>query len=301
MNVRFHGFRLKEGNVSLSDFVDSVIAQHGVEFPYYGDHRLVYMDSSDADYYIGLVLTAKDQRKFCELDSSGDYKITVRRLKDDHRLVDFNFFLICKATGAGLYQCYRGSCGLISFGHLLNHLYRAELGKRRTAALIAIGGDTAKEKQKKEVRGRFKMQLEFTPIFRKEDFDTIVSQMKKIKSLGFNAETLMIAEGVFVKNRKLVSSDRITFTFSQDGNLSRICKAISGIVRQNKYEDLSVSGEDEDGTIITVKLEDNLNSFDRCDFDLITEPRALDVENIAKSSIVDRMRQIIEKNEEYFS
>lgn len=303
MNVRFHGFRLKEGSIPISDFVDSVIRQHEIEFPYFGDSRLVYMDKGDPDYYVGLILTAKGQRKFCELDSTTqNKKITVRKLKDKHRLVEFNYFLIRKATGAGVYQTYRGSCGLMAFGSLLNHLYTAELGRVREAALLKIGGALANKAQATAVRGKFKMKLDFTPIYRRDDFETILSLMKDIKTLSFDAESLGVTDGVFVRNKDIVAKDKVTFTFSRDGNLSRIRQAIVSIVKTGRYADPTVGGEDHDGTPVSIKLEENLNSFDRCDFDLIAEPQALRLNSIVSSSIVDRMRKIIEdvENREYF-
>src|SRR5579859_7077695 len=123
MHVRFHGFCLTPGGVLLKDFAQHLGTQSASEFPFLGSSRLLY-SSLVGDEFVGLLLTARDQKKFCELNSGESFKIKVRQLRGSNRLVDFNFFVMSLATGKGIYQVYRGSCGLPTFGKLMKHCYR---------------------------------------------------------------------------------------------------------------------------------------------------------------------------------
>ena len=110
MKVRFIGFALESKcPMSFDNMFAQVESRHGVHQDA-GDHkRLYYIDSNaHPDYYCGLVLTIKNQKKFCKLTQlqDGKTKISVENLKDHDSLMEFNFFVLHKREYIGLYQHY---------------------------------------------------------------------------------------------------------------------------------------------------------------------------------------------------
>ncbi len=57
---------------------------------------------------------------------------------------------------------------------------------------------------------------------------------------------------------------------------------------------------DATGESVNYHLGQNLDSFDKCDFDTIANEVDLDVGNIANSGIVSRMLGLMAKHSEYF-
>ena len=64
-----------------------------------GQRLLLINDAINANYRVGLVVTVKDQRRFCQLINDGaGVVVRVNDLGQDAGLMDFNFFVINKKT-----------------------------------------------------------------------------------------------------------------------------------------------------------------------------------------------------------
>jgi hypothetical protein len=89
-------------NVTLDDLFERFKKLGNEEFEFKGYQRLVYV-ASEKDRIIGLLLTAKNHKRFCELRRQGkSMKINVREAEKGASLIDFNFFLIDKKSSRGL-------------------------------------------------------------------------------------------------------------------------------------------------------------------------------------------------------
>ena len=188
MHVRFLGFELGVGDVAVADFFKFLNGLHEKEFEHSGEKRLLYI-ASNQHYHIGLLLTIRDQRKFCELTSGQHFKISIRELKDKNRLADFNFFAVNKITHKGLYQHYRGACGLTAFGNMLRRQYHQALEEARLDAFPPKQGKTSNSQRTKALQ-QLKGSLTLTPMYKKEDFDQLVENMKNVQTLAFDCITL---------------------------------------------------------------------------------------------------------------
>jgi hypothetical protein len=117
MQAHLVGFLWELGKgISLNEFFAHLKSQHNVATKFGSYDRLLYISERD-DYFLGLFLTVKDQRKVPEIQQAGeDYIVKVRDLDDDSSLIDFNFFAVNKTSAKGLYQHYHNSCSLNQFG-----------------------------------------------------------------------------------------------------------------------------------------------------------------------------------------
>src|SRR5690606_18042610 len=110
--VRFLGFHISSPeSIPLSELMSSLSKQatsyEGIDEP----GRFLFVDSdSDDSYYLGLIVTVKSQRTFCERrETCKSFKVVVSKLSEDCNIIEFNFFVINKASGVGLYQHYHQS------------------------------------------------------------------------------------------------------------------------------------------------------------------------------------------------
>lgn len=124
MQAHLMGFLWETGaGITLEDFFKHLAKLKDVETAYANYNRLLYVGER-GNYYLGLFITIKDQRRSPEIkNESGVYKINVRSLEEGTNLVDFNFFVINKTTQRGLYQHYHHSCSLNQFGIFCQRQY----------------------------------------------------------------------------------------------------------------------------------------------------------------------------------
>ena len=125
MKVDLTGFAWATGQgVSLDQLFQRLKAIVGTAVAFQGATRLLYLGEKGS-YHVGLFLTTRDQRKVCELQQAakGGFKMTVRQLTAGTDIVDFNFFLVHKKTGRGIYQYYYHSAGLIQFSAFCGSYY----------------------------------------------------------------------------------------------------------------------------------------------------------------------------------
>nr|VUD31993.1 Uncharacterised protein [Raoultella sp. NCTC 9187] len=65
------------------------------------------------DFYYGLVVTFKNQKKNCMSQFiDGEFQLKVEELQGDEKLATFNLFVLNKANLRGLYMSHHGSCSL---------------------------------------------------------------------------------------------------------------------------------------------------------------------------------------------
>lgn len=297
MRVRLHGFDLSLGAIDLDDFLLHLKSLKGNEHKFRGDYRLLYT-GEHGHYHLGLLLSAKEQRRFCELTGSqGNFKVTVRELRKHNRFVDFNFFIVHKKTARGMFQHYRGSCGLSSFGFLLRKHYNDIRDLRKNAELQAADGKQDEDAIKKAIRAKYKDTLVCTPMYRQEDFEHILRQLTKIRSFSFDMTTLTKREAWLTPATNFIERERHTVTFSRDGGLKNIVNAISTAIKKDEVNEISVIGLDPTTEeFCTYRLFKNLDSFAQYEFDTIADNSTLNLENVEQSPFFQQMLDVASQN-----
>ena len=125
MEARIVGFEMlpNASAVTIAHLLDHLGTKKRVRLGPY--ERIVYVHDA-GDYVRGLILTIKNQRRLLELHTNeGSVRIVPRQLEAHASPVEFNLFVLNKATGVGSYLQYHGSCNVNTFGVLCEVEYRA--------------------------------------------------------------------------------------------------------------------------------------------------------------------------------
>lgn len=261
--------------------------------------------------YLGVLLTAKTQRKFCEIAKLKEgLKVTVKDLKDRSRLVEFNFFVIHKKTARGIFQHYKGSCGLKAFESFLRRSYNEIRDSRKNAELSQAGGVAAPKARRAEIIAKYKPTLECVAMFKRKDLAELINQMTQIRSISFDAMTVNAVAPWFTPIADTLKRERHTFSFKPDALVSRIAQPIIDMFHKvvpanhggidEEADNISVVGLDPTGEAVTYRAFRNLESLAQYDFDEIADESFLDLQEIHNSPFFDKLLEAMSQNVELF-
>ncbi len=268
MKVKLFGIELRTGNgISLADFFSYLASSPQSSIEYNGHPRFLYVSES-GDYHLGLLISTKDQKKFLELSQSGgDVEIVARDVSEGSQLADFNFFLIHKKTGRGIYQHYHHSCSANQFGYLARKHYE-EFKTKRVASETGVNSS---ETELKSARKKYAGTLEWTQMVRPETFDALVSHLSQIRSFDFKFSTISDKEPVFRPLSNIAKSVTQTFRFTKTVSINNVANAIKQALKMFNIDRGRIDGMDSDGIAQVIFLECNLDSFGEFEFDAIAD------------------------------
>lgn len=253
-------------------------------------NRLIVVDQkSDSKYFIGVVVTIKDQRRFCELaKEQGKMLIKVVNLKKQQSIMDFNFFIVNKKTGFGLYQHYHQSCSIGQFAFMLSNRYR-EIADGR------IRNDMEKaskvnDRIEKTIKKKYAGKLNWNILVRKENLKNILLELQKIKSFEFDFMHLESDEPIYRPLRNNVRKERRKFTFIRNSPIQLLSSEISKIANRLNLHDGKVFGEDVDGISRAIRIMDNPDNYGEYEYDDVAlKLNNLDLSSISKSWVIKEL------------
>jgi hypothetical protein len=219
MFVRSYGFSIEAGNnrVTLSDLFSHMATKLGEPDNTKSNERRFYVDAiSDQDFFRGLVVTVKDQKAFCELvgNEGGSFIISVKNLEGDSKLMEFNFFVVNKKNGLGIYQHYHQSCTPNTFASYLRARY-ADLSnnsKELSMNRLRAAGELTNKKEK-QIKAEHYGALKFSILVHDESLKEVLSKFEKIKAFEFEYASISpekihgVPIGPYVKRMK----EKVTF------------------------------------------------------------------------------------------
>ena len=268
--------------------------------------RLLFVDTdSYNDYYVGLVITAKDAKTYCQLkqDADGSMKLVVSDLDPDSSLMEFNFFIVKKDNGIGLYQYYHQSCSMNGTMKLLNqrfnivHRQKVEEAKELYIKTEKLSKKKATTKANAENHDRFKWQM----LVSEEKLNKILAHMKRIKALELNFSTLEAEADEFRGLKDHVVKNTQRFLFSQQSKFRDLVKNVMTCVNNSDADSGRVIAIDINDNEQTFDIAENLDIFGVYDFDDITkEIDSLDIDDFASSWMIEELINICEERSEYF-
>lgn len=300
MLVRFLGFHFStntsNNELQLGEFLSYMKRNNGQDI-LLGDHnRRIYIDSSHKEYHVGLLLTIKDQKRFCELiDKSGSLTIEVASIASNANLIDFNFFTINKDTGFGMYQYYHQSCSLNSFGHL-NYIsfnkYKKDLIDAELKKFNSPNTD-----QIKKVNTKYRAHLSWEVLVRKERLKELIEEFDRVKAFEFCFSTLTVCDSEFRPLTDYVRKERTKLSFSNGSSVTRLANHISNIVWKKDITEGKVMGVDSDGIARILRITDNPDNYGEYSFDYVAgNIHSLDIANFNTSWAVDELLKACKKN-----
>jgi hypothetical protein len=306
MKVRNYGFEIETTNstVGVDDLLSQLEKSSGYADTSTGIERRIYLDSkAHADYYIGLVVTVKDQKMFCKLENDhGHIKITVENLKGKDKLMEFNFFAINKKNGIGIYQHYYQSCGLNVFGKYLRQRHnsiRDKLIDDKTNELKSANGGKISEKEIKAIKAKHSGVFKFSPLLRKETLAKMLKAFKTIKAFEFEYATLEVEQKYATPLSKYVKKKREKLSFSPNWSLTELATGIVETIKMINPKNGRVHVVNEYDEDIAVKIFEMPDNFGEEEYDDVAfKLNDLDVYDFAKHEVSTELINIC-KSEKY--
>jgi len=303
MKVRFLGFSFSTGNgISLEQFLSLMGKQSEYEIDR-GEHKRILMirDLKGKDYYVGLLVTIKDNKKFCELvDEGGELKVFVTTISDNSHLMEFNFFVINKNTGFGIYQHYHNSCSFNQFGYLASGVYNDTKESIISKSIIDAGGDSVKESEKKKIKAKYKGGLKWEVLVRPEKLEELINELESIRAFEFDFLSLKAPEPEFSPLSNVVNKERRRFSFVRKTPVHYLAKHISKIIKNLSITDGRVYGKDSDGINQILKIYDNPDNFGEYDFDDLASRLNFTIDEFHKTWVIKELLKAATVNAHIF-
>lgn len=306
MFVKLIGFNLKvegTGKVDFSSFVKNLSETNQSKPNKPETKRLLFINNQhNPEYHVGLVVTIKDHRTFCELVKTGDnLLVKVNKLQGNSSLMDFNFFVINKNTGAGLYQYYHQSCSANAFGataaRKFSEYRESELKKALTEAEIRNQKKSEIKKIQKEYRNYLRCEI----IIRSDALISMIAEMKRVKSFEYSLSTPSVPESSFAPLKPYIRRKSERLNFSVGTPVQTIANALSSFVLSESVERGRIEGVDEDGIPRILKILNNPDSFGEYDYDtLAPKLNELDLEKFHQSWVISELIEKCKNNKAIF-
>lgn len=297
MKVRLYGFEIETTgkSVGIDDLLSHFEANSGKSNTTKEIERRIYLDrKSHANYYLGLVITVKDQKRFCRLENDhGNIKIAVENLKGKDKLMEFNFFAINKHNGIGIYQHYFQSCGINVFGSYLHQCHnsmRDSLIETDIKTHMSMNSGKISDKEEKTIKRKHSGLFKFSPLVRKEALAKILEEYKAIKAFEFEYSTLGVEQKQGTPLSKFVKKKREKLTFSSTWSLAELAAGIVesiSLIKPKNGRVHVVNSFDED---LALKIFDIPDNFGEEEYDDVAlKLHNLDVYGFANHKVISEL------------
>lgn len=270
MKVRLYGFTLKPGHrsVSLDDLYDRMAALSGKADTSQSNMRYIYFNKShNKKYALGIVITVRNQKSFCKLGPNG--VVTVENLKGNQKMMEFNFFLINKKNGVGLYQQYHHSCGMFVFGGYLISHYKALSQKRRDDEINALEHGEATRKKVARINRAYKPKLSFAALVHKASLKKVLSEFAEIKFFQYEFSDIESIKRVAAPLSPFARRRTEKVTFKKATAVSELASAIQDAVKSLNPRRGRVQVTTQEGDPLSIALEDIPENYGEEEYDTV--------------------------------
>ncbi|QRP62708.1 hypothetical protein I6J77_11220 [Rhodanobacter sp. FDAARGOS 1247] len=299
MIVRSYGFSVEagHGHVSVADVFSLMASQNGQPDTSKSNERRFYLDDqSDPDFVRGLVVTVKDQKAFCELvkDDDGGFVISVKNLEGENKLMEFNFFVVNKDNGLGIYQHYFHSCSTFTFGDYLKKRYFT-LSHMLTEQELEGAKEAGELTQKREkaIRAKYRAPMSFALLVHNENLADILAGFKQIKGFEYELAAIEPDAKNGVPISPYVRRKKEKVVFKTDTAVGVLAKAIQGTVDMlnPKSGRVSVVDEiDDEDVPLSVKIANIPEHFGEQEYDAVAgKLDQLDVTTFSEHQVVNEL------------
>ncbi len=305
MLVRFLGFSVKSPpSIPLNKVMEDLEQKSNNYEQFDEAGRFLFVDThSDDNYYLGLIVTVKNQRTFCELRETGtSFKVRVNQLDANSNIMEFNFFVINKDSGVGLYQHYHQSCSIGQGINLIKkHFAKLKDLKRKVKKEELIASGTLPNKAEKKVKKIFKGFFKWEILVRKDKLAEVLSELERIKALEIDLAYLEPDSKEFGQLSGFVRKQRRKFSFIKKANPYNLIQPIVSAVNKSDTKSGRVFGIDDQGVDRIIKIQNNPDNFGEFDYDEVaTHINNLDVSDFKESWIIHKLKEACENNSSTF-
>ena len=282
---------------SLKNFLEYLASND----KYVNDNRIIFT-VKDGEYYLGIVITIKDMKKFTTIMNSADnIKLDVYTLDTKKKMADFNFFIINSEKNFGLYQYYHHSCSLATFNYLMGKRYKERIQSIISSKISELEGKNKStiNKELKKYRGKLSTKI----IVRKGTLIDRVKEMRDIRNTTLEFNTLSTSGNMFQPLTSTLKAVKYNLFFTGGNGLKKVTDLAQFLSGQS-LKKVRVEGIDASGCDVVYKLFNDFDAFDTFEYDDIVESLTIDLKNICKSvsdnKIVVRLKTIMKKMESIF-
>ncbi|MGM0985404.1 MAG: hypothetical protein ACQEXI_00240 [Pseudomonadota bacterium] len=268
MKVRTYGFDVYTENlrVGIPELMQHLQERSGEEDNSKNVERRIYVDcNAYPDFYVGLIVTVKDHKNFCKLEESDEgVTVTVESLTGDDKLMEFNFFVLNKKNGIGLYQHYHQSCAVRVFGA---YLVSRHARLRRRLKAEALDYDALSAAEQRDISREFSPKLEFSQLVTKETLREMLERYKEIRSFEFAYTYLRPKKKRGRPLEKRVAKKREKLYFRNPEHKMDLAKEIGEFVKSKKPLSGNVNAVDHSGEAKVLKIFDMPDTFSEEEYD----------------------------------
>ncbi|NLV97162.1 MAG: hypothetical protein GX043_07480 [Desulfovibrionales bacterium] len=305
MLIRFLGFLIEmPKSIALNEVMTMLEERAANHKNFDNASRLLFVDTqSDSEYYLGLIVTVRNQKTFCELkEANNSFKVQVNRLDHNSNIMEFNFFIINKKSCVGLYQYYHQSCSIAQGMNLIKkHFNELKTQKRNKKRDELINSGKKESRAQKEANKHFKGYFEWQLLVRKDKLASVLSELAQIKALELDLLYLEPDSKEFGQLSGFVKKQRRKFSFEKKFSPSILIGPIVSAINKSKTDSGRVFGVDEDGLDRVIKIQNNPDFFDEYDYDEVaTNINNLDVTDFMNSWVIQSLRNVCEKHKAIF-
>jgi hypothetical protein len=216
--------------------------------------------------------------------------------------MEFNFFVINKKSGVGLYQHYHHSCSIGQGVSLIKKRFneiKEVKRKEKKDTLVATGKDTKKAEKSanKEISGYFKWQV----LVKKDNLEKVLGELDRIKAFEIDLTYLEPDSKEFGQLSSFVRKQRRKFTFGRKVTPSSLIGPIVSAVNKADTDSGRVFGVDDNGLERIIKIQNNPDNFGEFDYDEVASHiNDLEVSNFKNSWIINSLKEVCNSNSAIF-
>lgn len=297
MDIKYLGFTIgiERQNSNIEDFIQYISNSekgylHFNEAESNNEIRLYMHNTIDSDFYQGLVVTIKDQQKFCKFTDEGA-EIEVENLEGDNKLIDFNFFVINKSNHIGLFQHYHHSCALSKFMGFFKRYFKNMTNAQAELAIDLFkannDGEISKNKIKAIRLDKYDW-LNMSQLIKHENLQSVLLQCEKIKSFEYDITYLDESNNVAQPLSRFVEKKQLNVRFKRVQSVSEIASSLSRMVQDLGIRQGKVYAEDQEGNSFPIQVINTPDCFGIDDYDrLVSRLNGLVIHQFYSNSFYD--------------
>lgn len=301
MKIRFLGFTFEAVSKSLT-------LDHWASHPHQnppntsavvrGQRILIINNTANVDYRIGLVVTVKDQRRFCQLVNDGNGVIVrVNDLGQNSGLMDFNFFVVHKLTGIGLYQHYHQSCSVRAFCELARNSFGNFKEQKIQALFDALPSNQKTEAERIKIQKENSGRLSWAQLVRQEALEALIAELDKIKAFEYQLVTPFVAESEFRPLANYIRAKTTRIGFASGTPIQLAARVIANFASTGEAKRGKVEGIDTDGNSQFLSIMSNPDNFGEYEFDDVAgHLNDLNLSSFHESWVVQELLQSCSNN-----
>ena len=302
MKIRLLGATFKAGSAVTLDDLDASLESSSGEQTTFGGCERMYLSKRLEEYNVGLLISIKNQRRFCTLLEKPDgFEVDVHELEDNTRMMDFNYFVQSRATGRALYQYYHNSCALSRFAAFLGEKYSMLKNKRMEAELQSAGGESASLRVQRTIRSALKGQLEWEQMLSAKQAGELIDQLEEVSCLKLKFATFGDSESDFRPLNAYVQRGSVDVLFRREHRSSPTLRGkVRALIQRVNPANGVIEGKDAEGVKRFVRLVDNIESFGEFDFERASGAMRFDLRRFHESKMIGDMINVMKEHRALF-